>query len=222
MTGDLLVRGGTVVDGTGAPARDADVRIRDGVITEIGAGLAPDGETVVDARRRVRGAGVHRLPHALRPVVVVGPARRPDAPARRHHGGHRELLAVAHAGACARPRRRAATCSASSRTSPSTRSPPASRGRGSRTPSGATRCSAHGTAVNVAALIGHSNLRVYVMGDDAWTRAATPDERAQLAAVLARLARRRRARACRRRSSTRTGTATRCRAAPPTTTSCAR
>ena len=49
MTGDLLVRGGTVVDGTGAPARDADVRIRDGVVTEIGAGLAPDGETVVDA-----------------------------------------------------------------------------------------------------------------------------------------------------------------------------
>ena len=30
-------------------ARDADVRIRDGVITEIGARLAPDGETVVDA-----------------------------------------------------------------------------------------------------------------------------------------------------------------------------
>src|SRR4029079_2957795 len=47
--GDLLVRGGTVVDGTGAPAREGDVRIRDGVVTEIGAGLAPDGETVVDA-----------------------------------------------------------------------------------------------------------------------------------------------------------------------------
>jgi N-acyl-D-amino-acid deacylase len=38
--------------------------------------------------------------------------------------------------------------------------------------------------VNIAALIGHSNLRVYVMGDDAWTRPATPDERAQLATVL--------------------------------------
>ena len=49
MTRDLLVRGGTVVDGTGAPARKADVRIGDGVITEIGVGLAPDGETVVDA-----------------------------------------------------------------------------------------------------------------------------------------------------------------------------
>ena len=50
MAGDLLVQGGTVVDGTGAPARDADVRIRAGVVTEIGTGLAPDGETLVDAR----------------------------------------------------------------------------------------------------------------------------------------------------------------------------
>ncbi len=44
---------------------------------------------------------------------------------------------------------------------------------------------AHGTAVNIAALVGHSNLRVYVMGDDAWDRAATDDERARLATVLA-------------------------------------
>ena len=43
----------------------------------------------------------------------------------------------------------------------------------------------YGTAVNVAPLVGHSNLRVYVMGDDAWERAATPDERDRLAAVLA-------------------------------------
>jgi N-acyl-D-aspartate/D-glutamate deacylase len=33
---DLVVRGGTVVDGTGGPARTADVAIRDGVITEVG------------------------------------------------------------------------------------------------------------------------------------------------------------------------------------------
>ncbi len=39
--------------------------------------------------------------------------------------------------------------------------------------------------MNIAPLIGHSNLRVYVMGDDAWDRAATVDERAELARVLA-------------------------------------
>jgi N-acyl-D-aspartate/D-glutamate deacylase len=46
---DLLIRGGLVVDGTGTPARAADVRVRDGRIAEIGPGLRPDGERVLDA-----------------------------------------------------------------------------------------------------------------------------------------------------------------------------
>src|SRR5580765_6854349 len=33
---DLVIKGGTVVDGTGAPARTADVAIDDGRITEVG------------------------------------------------------------------------------------------------------------------------------------------------------------------------------------------
>src|ERR1044072_8545199 len=49
MTGDLVVRGGTLVDGTGARSRRADVRVRDGVIVEIAGGLAADGEPVIDA-----------------------------------------------------------------------------------------------------------------------------------------------------------------------------
>jgi N-acyl-D-aspartate/D-glutamate deacylase len=35
-THDLVIRGGTVVNGTGAPARTADVAVTDGVITEVG------------------------------------------------------------------------------------------------------------------------------------------------------------------------------------------
>jgi len=47
---DMLIRGGTIVDGTGAPAFVADLRVRDGVIAEIGAGLAPTaGERLFDA-----------------------------------------------------------------------------------------------------------------------------------------------------------------------------
>ncbi len=47
--GDVLVQGGTVVDGSGGAPYAADVRIRGGVIVEIGPDLVADGETVIDA-----------------------------------------------------------------------------------------------------------------------------------------------------------------------------
>src|SRR5262245_6164971 len=47
---NVLVSGGTVVDGTGAAPVVADVRARDGVIVEVGPELDADGELVIDAR----------------------------------------------------------------------------------------------------------------------------------------------------------------------------
>lgn len=64
---DLVVRGGTVLDGTGADAVTADVAITDGVVTEVGRVDGP-------ARRELDADGllVTRLqPHRL---------RRPAAP----------------------------------------------------------------------------------------------------------------------------------------------
>jgi N-acyl-D-amino-acid deacylase len=43
---DLIVRGGTVVDGTGAPARTADVAVTDGVIVEVGRVTGPATQVV--------------------------------------------------------------------------------------------------------------------------------------------------------------------------------
>ena len=43
---------------------------------------------------------------------------------------------------------------------------------------------ATGTGINLAALVGHSPIRLAVMGDDAWTRVATADERDAMAALL--------------------------------------
>ena len=48
MTG-MLIKNGTVVDGTGAPAFAADVRIADGTIVEVGPNLSANGERVFDA-----------------------------------------------------------------------------------------------------------------------------------------------------------------------------
>jgi N-acyl-D-amino-acid deacylase len=53
---DILIRNGTVVDGTGAPAFAADVRIAGDTIVEVGSNLEARGERVVDA------AGCHVSP----------------------------------------------------------------------------------------------------------------------------------------------------------------
>jgi N-acyl-D-aspartate/D-glutamate deacylase len=46
---DMLIKNGTVVDGTGGPSYPADVRVRNGLIAEIGVDLQPQGERVFDA-----------------------------------------------------------------------------------------------------------------------------------------------------------------------------
>ena len=47
MAGDIVIKGGEVLDGRGTSARDADVRIVDGTVAEIGANLS--GDRVLDA-----------------------------------------------------------------------------------------------------------------------------------------------------------------------------
>src|SRR6476660_8352002 len=52
---DLIIRGGTVVDGTGGPVQQADVAIDDGIITEV-------GEVVGQATRELDADGLLVLP----------------------------------------------------------------------------------------------------------------------------------------------------------------
>jgi N-acyl-D-amino-acid deacylase len=184
MPGDLLVRGGTVVDGTGAPPRDADVRIRDGVVAEIATGLVPDREAVVDAHGAYVSPGFVDCHTHYDPSVWWDPLVDPMP----QHG-----VTTVVTGNCSlslAPVREADRVGASDVFGFIEDIPVDAFATGipwTWESYGEWRDAlrAHGTAVNVAALIGHSNLRVYVMGDDAWTRAATRDERAQMAAVLA-------------------------------------
>jgi N-acyl-D-aspartate/D-glutamate deacylase len=49
MPNDILIRGGTLIDGTGAPGQPGDLAIRNGRIAGIGAGIGSDAAKVIDA-----------------------------------------------------------------------------------------------------------------------------------------------------------------------------
>ena len=99
---DLVIRGGTVVDGTGAAARTADVAVRDGVVVEVGRGRRRRG-TRGRRRRRARHARLRRHPHALRRPGHVGHAAGAVVVARRHHRRDGQLRRRLRAGAPGRP-----------------------------------------------------------------------------------------------------------------------
>jgi N-acyl-D-amino-acid deacylase len=180
---ELLVRGGTLVDGTGVSARRADVRVRDGRVVEIGDALRPDGAVVVDAAGAVVAPGfvdihTHYDPSlwwdpTAEPIgahgyttVVIGNCSLSLAPVRPEH---REQLADMFCFIEDLP------LEAFGAAVPWTWQTWADY---------AAAVDAQGAAVNVAGLVGHSALRLYVMGEEAFDRAATDDERAALAAVL--------------------------------------
>ncbi len=54
---DVLIRGGTVVDGTGAPGVIADIALKDGTIAAMGPNLTGPARTVIDASGRVVAPG---------------------------------------------------------------------------------------------------------------------------------------------------------------------
>src|SRR5262249_58685795 len=63
---DLIVRGGSVLDGTGRPAYLADIGVRSGRITRIGDLSADNATTVIDAHGLVVAPGFINIhSHAL-------------------------------------------------------------------------------------------------------------------------------------------------------------
>ena len=216
MANEMVIKGGTVVDGTGAPGVRADVGIADGRITEIGPDL--DGDRVLDAGDCVVAPGfidIHThydaqvfwdpaltpsCYHGVTTVVAgncgfsIAPTRaehrEPDRPHARERRGHGRR----------RARRRA------------------SRGTSRPFPSTWRRWRTTASGINFAAYIGHTALRLFVMGDDAYERTATVEE---IAADASRCCARRWTRvppasppASRRRTAG--STASRCPAASPT------
>jgi N-acyl-D-aspartate/D-glutamate deacylase len=179
----LLIVNGLVVDGTGAPGRQADVRIRDGRIAEIGAGLAPQGEQAIDASGTVVAPGFIDSHTHFDATIYWDPMLDPMP----QHG-----VTTVVAGNCSlglapmRPADRADQIDVYSYIEDMPADllnraipwdwesyPEYARSLG-KTPMG----------VNLVTYVGHSQLRCHVMGDAAWERAATPTEIAAMADEL--------------------------------------
>ncbi|NUU26008.1 MAG: amidohydrolase family protein [Streptomycetaceae bacterium] len=179
---DIAVRGGTVIDGTGAPPRRADVGIRDGHVTEIAGSVA--GRREIDATGRLVVPGfldihTHYDPQVLwdgllTPSswhgvtgVVAGNCGYSLAPARPED--RRSLLGTLETVEDMRGATLAAGVTWDFETYPEYLA--AVRRRG--------------TAIHFGGFVGHTAVRTYVMGEEAYDRPATDDELARMRAVVA-------------------------------------
>jgi N-acyl-D-aspartate/D-glutamate deacylase len=181
MPADLVIRGGTVYDGSGAPGRVADVAIADGLIREIGPGLR--GERELDAAGCAVAPGFIDIHTHYDAQVFWDPALRPSS----YHG-----VTTVVAGNCGfsiaptRPEHQDVIV----RTLENVEDmDPATLMAGiawefTTFPDYLDAVRKRGTLVNFTAYIGHSALRLYVMGDAAYERAATPEETEQMSALV--------------------------------------
>jgi N-acyl-D-aspartate/D-glutamate deacylase len=181
MSADVVIRGGTVVDGTGAPGTVADVAIAGGRIAEIGPRLG--GARELDASGCVVAPGFIDIHTHYDAQVFWDPALTPSS----WHG-----VTTVVAGNCGFS---IAPCR------------PEHRGLIGRTlqhvedmslptleagipwdfetfPEYLDSVERRGTVLNYTAYIGHTAVRLFVMGDDGYEREATADELARMADVV--------------------------------------
>src|SRR5258708_5881701 len=159
---DLVIRGGTVFDGTGAPGRAADVAIADGVIREIGTNL--HGDVELDASGCAVTPGFIDIHTHYDAQVFWDPALRPSS----YHG-----VTTVVAGNCGfaiaptRPEHRDVIVHTLENVEDMD---PATLVAGidwdfETFPEYLDSVRRRGTALNFTAYAGHSALRLYVIGD---------------------------------------------------------
>jgi N-acyl-D-amino-acid deacylase len=179
---DLLVRGGRVVDGTGAPSARADVRVHDGIIVEVGASLDNQGEVQFDADGAYVTPGFIDIHTHYDGSIWWDPSVDPMP----LHG-----VTTVVTGNCAislaplNPEDQAAVADMFCYIEDLPIGPVSSEVPWTWRTWAEYRSSfnAVGASCNVAPLVGHSNLRMAVLGEESFERAASEDERAQLVAM---------------------------------------
>ncbi len=180
---DVLIRGGTVVDGSGLPAFTADVGVRDGRIVGVGRLGTLSAARVVDADGSVVAPGFVDIHTHYDAQLHFEPTASPST----WHG-----VTTVITGNCgfslfpARPDDVPWLCEMLSRVegmSPATLAAGVTFAGGGFTEFAAGLDGALG--VNAGLQVGHCALRRHVMGDDASTRVASADEIVAMQALLA-------------------------------------
>src|SRR5580693_10018086 len=173
MSSQTVIRGGTVVDGTGAPGRRADVAIEGERIVDIGPDL--HGEHEVDAAGQIVAPGFIDIHTHFDAQVFWDPELKPSS----YHG-----VTTVVAGNCGfsiapcRPEHHDVIVhTLESVEGMDANSLAAGIAWEFETfPDYLDLVRRRGTALNFTAYIGHTALRLYVMGDAAYERAATAEE----------------------------------------------
>ncbi len=183
MDADIVIRGGTVVDGTGAPGRQADVAITGGRISGIGPGL--QGRRVLDASGQVVSPGFIDIHTHYDAQVFWDPNLTPSS----FHGV--TSVIAGNCGFSIAPIRAdgvpllARTLQHVEDMSFDTLAAGVPWGEFETFPQYLDAVEARGTALNFGCYVGHTAVRLYVMGEDAYERPATDEEIVIMQAVVA-------------------------------------
>jgi N-acyl-D-amino-acid deacylase len=183
VTADIVLKGGTVVDGTGAPARMADVAVTEGRISDIGTGLS--GRRELDAGGCIVSPGFVDIHTHYDAQVFWDPGLTPSV----YHG-----VTTVIAGNCGfsiapvRP----ANVALLARTlqhvedmSLDTLNEGVPWDDFETFPQYLDAVEQRGTALNFGCYVGHTATRMFVMGSDAYERSATRRELDAMQQVVA-------------------------------------
>jgi N-acyl-D-amino-acid deacylase len=181
---DLVLRGGLVVDGTGAPARRADVGVDRGRIVAVGESLREEAAEVVDLDGLVLAPGFIDIHTHYDAQVLWDPDLTPSS----WHGVTTVVMGNCGFGIAPTREEHRSTIAETLENVEGMSAEALEAGIpwGFETfPEYLERLAATPVRLNVAAFIGHTPLRLYVLGDDAVERPATEDETARMRAIVA-------------------------------------
>jgi N-acyl-D-aspartate/D-glutamate deacylase len=183
MDGDIIIRGGTLVDGTGLPGRRADVAVAAGRVVGIGEGLR--GRRELDAADQVVAPGFVDIHTHYDAQVFWDPSLTPSS----FHGV--TTVVAGNCGFSIAPIRpdavelMARTLQHVEDMSFDTLSVGVPWDDFETFADYLAAVDRRGVALNYGCYVGHTAVRLFVMGAEAYERAATPDELSRMQETVA-------------------------------------